>query len=101
MDGEIFSIAQVNKLLLKRELVRRKADLQRQLNEEMVAMVVRPHLTQEMLGEEKLEMTALRIASQDEGHAILLRKRSSKERATDLREKLERLGTAHVIIIDF
>ncbi|VDD82491.1 unnamed protein product [Mesocestoides corti] len=86
-SGEAFSTAQVNKLIMRRDLTRRKVVLQQMLNEKMVSAVV----PKELVEDGDIDVTARRIASQDKGHTILLRRRSSKELKDEIRERLQSL----------
>ncbi|KAH9279405.1 DNA repair protein UVH3 [Echinococcus granulosus] len=85
--GESFSQTQVNRLIARRDLALKKVEIESKMNEVLVASVTPRNLPSGL----DMSVTAQRIASQDEGHAILMRKRSSKERADELKERLDRL----------
>ncbi|CDS36211.1 DNA repair protein complementing XP G cells [Echinococcus multilocularis] len=85
--GESFSQTQVNRLIARRNLALKKVEIESKINEVLVASVTPRNLPSGL----DMSVTAQRIASQDEGHAILMRKRSSKERADELKERLDRL----------
>ncbi|KAL5105917.1 DNA repair protein UVH3 [Taenia crassiceps] len=85
--GESFSQTQVNRLIARRDLTIKKAEIESRMNEVLLASVV----PQNLPSGSDVSVTVQRIASQDEGHAILLRKRSSKEQADELKERLNRL----------
>ncbi|VDL61376.1 unnamed protein product [Hymenolepis diminuta] len=85
--GEAFSQAQVKRLMMRRELSRKKEEIESRMNESLMANVV----PKEMQSTPDMDVRAFRIASQDEGHAILLKRRSSKEKADDLKERLNRI----------
>lgn len=72
--------------MMRRELSRKKEEIESRMNESLMAKVV----PKEMQSTPDMDVRAFRIASQDEGHAILLKRRSSKEKADDLKERLNR-----------
>ncbi|VDM33775.1 unnamed protein product [Hydatigera taeniaeformis] len=85
--GAVFSQTQVSRLIARRDLTLKKEELESRMNEALVVSVV----PQNLPSGSDISVIAQRIASQDEGHTILLRKRSSKERADELKERLNRL----------
>ncbi|VDK21765.1 unnamed protein product [Taenia asiatica] len=85
--GESFSQTQVNRLIARRDLTIKKVEIESKMNEVLLASVV----PQNLPSGPDISVTVQRIASQDEGHAILLRRRSSKEQADELKERLNRL----------
>ncbi|KAM7534291.1 hypothetical protein Aperf_G00000105906 [Anoplocephala perfoliata] len=82
-SGEIFSQSQVNRLIMRRKLSLKKAEIERKMNESLIGEVMSEDLPD-------MDVKAYRIASQPEGHAMLLKKRSSKK-ADDLKERLNRI----------
>lgn len=84
-SGATFSQNQVQRLVMRRELSRKKEEIERKMNESLIAKVV----PKELQSTPDMDVKAFRIASQDEGHAILLKRRSSKENAEDLKKRLE------------
>nr|CDS27689.2 DNA repair protein complementing XP G cells [Hymenolepis microstoma] len=87
VHGETFSQAQIKRLMMRRELSRKKEEIESRMNESLIAEAV----PKEMQSTSDMDVRAFRIASQDEGHAILLKRRSSKEKADDLRARLNRI----------
>lgn len=71
---------------MRRELSLKKAEIEGKMNASLIAEVV----PKDLPSRSDMDMKAYRIASQSEGHAILLKKRSSKEKADDLKERLNR-----------
>lgn len=84
--GESFSQTQVNRLIARRDLTLKKVEIESKMNEVLLASV----LPQNLPSGPDITVNVQRIASQDEGHAILLRRRSSKEQADELKERLNR-----------
>ncbi|VDO05214.1 unnamed protein product [Rodentolepis nana] len=87
VKGETFSQAQIKRLMMRRELSRKKEEIESRMNESLIAEAV----PKEIQSTSDMVVRAFRIASQDEGHAILLKRRSSKENADDLRARLNRI----------
>lgn len=77
----------MNRLLLRRQLAQRHSDIQSRINQMATMKEVNSRIQGDkdsgvlkmvaMLEESKCQVQALRIASQDEGHAVLLKRSSS------------------------
>ena len=74
----------MNRLISRRDLALKKAEIEAAMNEKLIASV----MSQNLIAEPDMAVTASRIASQDEGHTILLKKRSSKDCVDEFRDRL-------------